>query len=137
MEDNANQIKEIDKCFGSRGEKLEAPGRILIIQNKVHKVCRKGQILPRMLFLFNNILVYATIVVENKRYRNQRIIPLEEVEVEDFKDEIDPISKHGFVIRCPKKSFVVYAQNWTEKNKWVEYITLYANELRESKLKYT
>ncbi|PIO70498.1 hypothetical protein TELCIR_07649 [Teladorsagia circumcincta] len=41
----------------------------------------------RQFFLFNDILVYGNIVISKKRYNKQRIIPLENVELEDLPDE--------------------------------------------------
>lgn len=39
------------------------------------------------MFLFNDILVYGSIVIKNKKYTRQHIIPLENVKIEDCPDD--------------------------------------------------
>ena len=51
------------------------------------KSCRK-KLKPRQFFLFNDILVYGSIIINKKKYNRQHIIPLENVKLEDVHDDI-------------------------------------------------
>lgn len=48
-------------------------------------MCRK-KLKLRQMFLFNDILVYGSIVIKNKKYTRQHIIPLENVKIEDIEE---------------------------------------------------
>ena len=50
------------------------------------KMCRKGP-KKRKIFLFNDILVYGKIIILNRKYADQRILALEDVVLEDFRDD--------------------------------------------------
>jgi hypothetical protein len=50
------------------------------------KGCRK-KLKPRQVFLFNDILVYGSIIINKKKYNRQHIIPLENVKLDDLDDE--------------------------------------------------
>lgn len=47
------------------------------------KICRKKP-KQRQFFLFNDILVYGTILIKKRKYTNQRVIPLEEMQIEEL-----------------------------------------------------
>jgi hypothetical protein len=49
-------------------------------------MCRKKP-KPRQFFLFNDILVYGTILLSKRKYNRQHLIPLEDVQIEDLADE--------------------------------------------------
>ena len=72
----SQRILEIDQCFGLTGQALAVPGRVLIAEGVLTKSCRTG-IKPRQFFLFNDILVYGSIVVKNVQFAKQHIIPLQ------------------------------------------------------------
>uniref|UniRef100_A0A0N4USG7 Pleckstrin homology domain-containing family F member 2 n=1 Tax=Enterobius vermicularis TaxID=51028 RepID=A0A0N4USG7_ENTVE len=75
---------------------------------------------PRQFFLFNDILIYGNILISKKRYNKQHIIPLEEVQLEDLRDDGD--LKNGWLIKTRTKSFAVYAATATEKKEWMLHI---------------
>lgn len=96
------------------------------------------------MFLFNDILVYGSIVIKNKKYTRQHIIPLENVKIEDCEDDgecavnsspsffiliffLDP--PYGWSIRTPIKSFMVYAASQNEKSEWINHINMCIKEL--------
>ena len=84
------------------------------------KSCRTG-VKPRQFFLFNDILVYGSILVRGLRYSRQHILPLQEVSVRmlgEGEGEVD----HGWVINTRTKSFTVYAATRGEKMGWIEAI---------------
>ncbi|RWS30297.1 Pleckstrin domain-containing family F member 2-like protein [Leptotrombidium deliense] len=102
------------------------PGRVLVGEGVLIKNCRKKQ-KKRQFFLFNDVLVYGNIVVKNKKYTQQRIIPLEEVKLEDIKD--DEVMHNGWLIKTPTKSFAVYAATPTEKTEWMQHIQRCVDDL--------
>lgn len=141
----------VESCFGSSGEQLLIPGRVLVGEGVLTKMCRKRP-KPRQFFLFNDILVYGNIVIGKKKYNKQHIIPLEEVQLQGLDDtprelflllfmQINSIiifhfldSRNGWLIRTTSKSFAVYAATSTEKQEWMAHINKCIEDLlRKSK----
>ncbi|CAG7829020.1 unnamed protein product [Allacma fusca] len=118
-EANARRISSVENCFGSSGQPLSVPGRVLVGEGILTKMCRKKP-KPRQFFLFNDILVYGNIVINKKKYNKQHVIPLEEVKLDPLEDE--GLLKNGWVIRTAGKSFAVYAATPTEKAEWMAHI---------------
>ena len=116
---NARRIALVETCFGSAGQSLAAPGRVLVGEGTLTKVCRKCP-KPRQFFLFNDLLVYGNIVTEKKRYNQQRVFPLEEVKQQNLED--DDQTKNGWLICTQGKSFIVYAADAGEKKEWMTHI---------------
>ena len=126
---------------GVSGQTLAVKGRVLIAEGVLTKSCRSG-IKARQFFLFNDILVrsqsedldtcvlccqvYATILVQNVKYRAQHVIPLEEVSVR-LLEEGEGETDHGWVLHTREKSFTVYAATRGEKTEWINAI----NKVRE------
>lgn len=75
----------VESCFGSSGQQLTVPGRVLVGEGVLTKMCRKRS-KARQFFLFNDILVYGNIMISKKKYNKQHIIPLEEVELQGLED---------------------------------------------------
>lgn len=50
--------------------------RVLVGEGVLTKICRKKP-KPRQFFLFNDVLVYGTIIIAKKKYTGQHLIPLE------------------------------------------------------------
>ncbi|GIX73450.1 pleckstrin homology domain-containing family F member 2 [Caerostris darwini] len=125
-EANARRIATVENCFGANGQPLAIPGRVLVGEGVVTKMCRKKP-KTRQFFLFNDILVYGNIVMDKKKYNKQHIIPLEEVKLENLED--DGILKNGWLIRTPTKSFAVYAATATEKTEWMAHINKCVEDL--------
>ncbi|RWS15865.1 Pleckstrin domain-containing family F member 2-like protein [Dinothrombium tinctorium] len=123
---NHNRIANVENCFGISGVPLNIPGRVLVGEGILTKMCRKKP-KPRQFFLFNDILVYGNIVLKGKKYSRQHIIPLEEVKLEDLKD--DDAMQNGWLIKTPTKSFAVYAATNTEKQEWMQHIQRCVDEL--------
>lgn len=118
-EANARRIAIVESCFGGSGEPLAVPGRVLVGEGVLTKMCRK-KAKARQFFLFNDILVYGNIVINKKKYNKQNIIPLEEVKLESLED--DGVYRNGWLIRTASKSFAVYAATSTEKEEWMAHI---------------
>ena len=96
-------------------------GRVLIAEGVLTKSCRTG-VKPRQFFLFNDILVYASILVRDVKYAKQHIIPLQEVSVRMLGEGEDGEVGHGWMVNTRTKSFTVYAATRAEKNGWIEAI---------------
>lgn len=75
----------VENCFGSSGQPLYVPGRVLVGEGVLTKMCRKRP-KARQFFLFNDILVYGNIVIGKKKYNKQHLIPLEEVQLQTLED---------------------------------------------------
>ncbi|XP_029638243.1 pleckstrin homology domain-containing family F member 2 isoform X1 [Octopus sinensis] len=116
---NHKRIAYVEQCFGASGEKLTRPGRVLVGEGVLTKMCRKKP-KPRQFFLFNDILVYGNIIISKKRYNKQHIIPLDDVKLEDIED--DKNLRNGWKILSPMKSFIVYAATSSEKSEWMAHI---------------
>ncbi|KAL6057250.1 hypothetical protein STEG23_005712 [Scotinomys teguina] len=104
-----------DRCSGE----LALPGRVLLGEGVLTKECRK-KAKPRIFFLFNDILVYGSIVLSKRKYRSQHIIPLEEVTLEPLPETLQ--AKNRWMIKTAKKSFVVSAASPTERQEWISHI---------------
>eukprot|EP00092_Neocalanus_flemingeri_P066710 GFUD01081306.1.p1 GENE.GFUD01081306.1~~GFUD01081306.1.p1 ORF type:complete len:264 (+),score=92.60 GFUD01081306.1:106-897(+) len=118
-EANARRIGLVEGCFGSAGQPLAVPGRVLVGEGVLTKACRK-KLKPRQFFLFNDLLVYGSIIINKKKYNTQHIIPLEEVKLKSLED--DGQFKNGWQICTRGKSFKVYAATATEKQEWMAHI---------------
>jgi len=125
-EANSRRIALVESCFGSSGLPLAVPGRVLVGEGVLTKMCRKKP-KSRQFFLFNDILVYGNIVISKKKYNKQHIIPLEEVKLENCED--DGQLANGWFIRTASKSFAVYAATQIEKKEWMAHITKCIDDL--------
>lgn len=65
-EANTRRISMVENCFGASGQPLSVPGRVLVGEGVLTKMCRKKP-KPRQFFLFNDILVYGNIVFNKKK----------------------------------------------------------------------
>ncbi|UYV72658.1 PLEKHF2 [Cordylochernes scorpioides] len=132
-EENLLRIADVESSFAGGVNEvfvqpLAKPGRVLIGEGVLTKMCRKKP-KPRQFYLFNDILVYGDIIMSKKAYIKQRILPLEDITVEDLAD--DGVMKHGWLIRTPSKSFAVYATSASEKQEWTTYMIKYGKEQLE------
>lgn len=118
-EANARRITLVEGCFGSAGQPLGVPGRVLVGEGVLTKACRKKP-KPRQFFLFNDLLVYGNIIINKKKYNKQHLIPLEEVKLKSLEDEGQ--FKNGWLICTRGKSFAVFAATATEKQEWMAHI---------------
>ncbi|NP_956538.1 pleckstrin homology domain-containing family F member 2 [Danio rerio] len=127
-EANSKRIGVVEACFGTAGQPLAIPGRVLIGEGVLTKLCRKRP-KARQFFLFNDILVYGNIVIQKKKYNKQHIIPLESVTIDTVEDEGE--LRNGWLIKTPTKSFAVYAATATEKSEWMSHINKCVSDLLE------
>lgn len=81
------------------GVALSNSVRVLVGEGVLKKMCRK-KLKPRQMFLFNDILVYGSIVIRNKKYNRQHIIPLENVKIEVLPDDDGKFLRKVFMFLC-------------------------------------
>lgn len=120
---NTERIRNIEKAFGNDNTNpLAVSGRALVGEGALLKECRK-KAKTRYFFLFNDILVYGTAVINKKKYINQHIINLDKVQIRSIGDSDNPKLRNGWLIMSPKKSFCVYASTPREKIEWMTHIS--------------
>nr|XP_020469389.1 pleckstrin homology domain-containing family F member 1-like [Monopterus albus] len=118
-QENQERIHAVETSFGPLGKSLCKPGRVLIGEGLLRKQSRRGP-RPRVFFLFNDMLVYGSIIWNGHWHKSQKIIPLEEIQLEDLEDGVK--MKNQWLIRTPRKSFYVSAASQQEKRAWIEHI---------------
>lgn len=116
--ENRERILAVESTFPARRSLLE-PGRILVGEGRLLKLCRRGP-QPKAFYLFNDILIYGSIVVPGRWNNYQKIIPLEQVQQEDLEDGLRMANQ--WLLRTPRKSFYVAAASAEEKRTWMDHI---------------
>ncbi|KAM6943527.1 pleckstrin homology domain-containing family F member 1 [Xenentodon cancila] len=126
---NRQRISAVEISFGVSGKPLSLPGRVLIGEGRLMKQSRRRP-QPKVFFLFNDLLVYGSIIMNGRWYNRQQIIPLEDIQLEDLEDSLT--MKNQWLIRTPRKSFYVAAASYEEKQAWIEHITDNRSRLLQS-----
>lgn len=124
--ENSARIHAVESSFGASGKSLYKPGRVLIGEGRLLKLGRRKP-QPKVFFLFNDVLVYGSIILNGRWHKNQKIIPLENIQLEDVTDSEK--LKNQWLIRTPRKSFFVSAPSNEEKRAWIEHIEDYQSSL--------
>lgn len=119
MMENRERILAVENSFSPGGKPLLVPGRVLIGEGRLLKLCRRKP-QPKAFYLFNDILVYGSIVVPGRWNSNQHILHLEELEQENLEDGVG--MRNQWVLRTPHKSFHISAESLEEKRAWMEHI---------------
>lgn len=117
--ENRERILAVENSFMPGGKPLLAPGRILIGEGRLLKLCRRKP-QPKVFFLFNDILVYGSIVVPGRWNSHQQVLRLEELEQENLEDGVG--MNYQWLLRTPRKSFHISAVSQEEKWAWMEHI---------------
>lgn len=117
--DNKERIHAVESSFGPSGKPLSQPGRVLIGEGRLVKQSRRGP-QPKVFFLFNDVLVYGSIILNGRWHKKQQIIPLEDIQLEDLEDSAR--MRNQWLIRTPRKSFYVAASSYEEKRAWIEHM---------------
>lgn len=118
-QENRERIHAIENSFRPTGKPLSQPGRILIGEGRLMKQSRRGP-QPKVFFLFNDMLVYGSIILNGWWHKKQQIIPLEDIQLEDLEDGVT--MRNQWLVRTPRKSFFLAAVSCEEKQAWMEHI---------------
>ncbi|KAM6977844.1 pleckstrin homology domain-containing family F member 1 [Aplochiton taeniatus] len=118
-QENRDRIQVVESSFGPSGKPLNRPGRVLVGEGRLKKLSRRRP-QSKVFYLFNDVLVYGTIVLHGHWHKSQKIFPLENIQLEDLEDS--PQMKNQWLIRTPRKSFYVSASSPEEKQAWLEHI---------------
>ncbi|XP_028295760.1 pleckstrin homology domain-containing family F member 1 [Gouania willdenowi] len=117
---NKERILAVERSFVSSKKPLYKSNRVLIGEGRLRKQRRSGGSRPKAFFLFNDVLVYGTIVVYGKWYKNQKVVDLVNLQVEDVDDGVT--MKNQWLMRTPCKSFYVGASSPEEKQAWLKHL---------------
>ncbi|KJE92524.1 hypothetical protein CAOG_03475 [Capsaspora owczarzaki ATCC 30864] len=118
---NIDRIQAVEACFGSSGKMLQKAGRVLIGEGILTKMCRK-KLKPRQFYLFNDCIVYGSIIIPRKKLTRQRLIPLAHMFLRPIADTESAAMKHGWYILSKGKSFQVFTATEQEKREWMAHI---------------
>ncbi|KAK0139548.1 Pleckstrin y domain-containing family F member 1 [Merluccius polli] len=116
---NHGRIQAVESSFRMSGKPLATPGRVLFGEGQLLKRSRR-RCQPKVFFLFSDVLVYGSIIVAGRWYKNQKTISLADIQLEDLEDSI--WMENQWLIRTPRKSFYVAAGCPEEKQAWMEHI---------------
>ncbi|XP_023349580.1 facilitated trehalose transporter Tret1-2 homolog [Eurytemora carolleeae] len=114
-EESFGRIRMIENCFGSAGRRIQADHRILLAEGMLSKKSH-GKTRRRHFFLFNDILMWGSVLRENLNLIRQKIEKLENIQVEDIKGSI------AWRIITPGKTFLLEATCEAEKLQWMMLI---------------
>ncbi|XP_035471520.1 pleckstrin homology domain-containing family F member 2 [Scophthalmus maximus] len=117
--ENRERIHAVENSFGPSGRPLDKPDRILMGEGHLMKQGRR-KLEQKAFFLFNDILVYGSMVLNGRWHKKQKIIPLEDLQLEDVEDGLG--LRNQWLIRTPRKSFFVSASTYEEKRAWIDHI---------------
>lgn len=117
--ENFARIQAVENSFGATKRTLSKPGRVLMGEGRLMKQGRRKP-QQKAFFLFNDVLVYGSIILNGRWHKNPKIIPLEDIQLEDVDD--DDELRNRWLIRTPRKSFFVTAPSYEEKRAWMDHI---------------
>lgn len=81
--ESCQRIQMIENCFGTSGNTINDGKRVLLAEGLLTKHS-DGKRVRRHFFLFNDLLVWGSVIKENINYIRQKIVPLDSLEFENI-----------------------------------------------------
>ena len=123
--ESSHRIQMIQNSFGTTGRLLNDGTRILFAEGFLMK--RNGERSNRRhFFLFNDILVWGSVIKENINYIRQRLIRLNGLEIENIKES------NSWRVVTSEGNFVLEADSEEEKFKWMLLINFAQSRLENN-----
>ena len=117
-QEGMGKLLQIQKAFSGLQESLLVPGRKLLKEGVLMKVCRKDN-KPRVFFLFSDVLLYGA-VLSATSYKYHLTLKLETVQA-SLRDDTEEL-KNSLSIKSSNKSFVIFAESPEVRDSWVSAI---------------
>eukprot|EP01102_Stenamoeba_stenopodia_P020116 TRINITY_DN7742_c0_g1_i2.p1 TRINITY_DN7742_c0_g1~~TRINITY_DN7742_c0_g1_i2.p1 ORF type:complete len:641 (+),score=97.16 TRINITY_DN7742_c0_g1_i2:458-2380(+) len=123
---NKEKLLSLQQSFGNglKFKLTDNPKRIYIRDGLVNKICRRGVSKRRQMFLFNDILIYASFGTLG-RYTFHRILKTVDMQVLPTKEPA-----HAFKILGAEKSFIVSCDSEEDKESWMSDIARVCEQMR-------
>ncbi len=97
--ESCQRIQMIENCFGTSGRTLNEGTRILLAEGILTKRS-DGKLVRRHFFLFNDLLVWGSVIKENINYIRQKVVPLDSLELENINHT------NQWIIKTPGKNCI-------------------------------
>ncbi|XP_026166656.1 FYVE, RhoGEF and PH domain-containing protein 6-like [Mastacembelus armatus] len=128
--DNFQKLIQV-QCSLNGHHEIVQPGRIFLKEGVLMKLSRKVM-QPRMFFLFNDVLLYAT-PVQSGQYKLNNMLSLAGMKVskpsqEAYQNELN--------IESVERSFILYASSDTERDEWLEAISTAIRDYTKKKISF-
>lgn len=128
-QENMEKLLVIQNSISGLPETLLVPGRKLLKEGILMKVCRKSN-KPRIFFLFSDVLVYGDVLGE-KSYKHHLTLPIENVHVTAREDT--EALQNCFYIVSSHKSFKVFTESPEQRESWAKAVTNASEARRRNK----
>ncbi|XP_076028156.1 FYVE, RhoGEF and PH domain-containing protein 6-like [Genypterus blacodes] len=128
--DNFQKLIQV-QCRLNRQHEIVQPGRIFLREGVLKKLSRKVM-QPRMFFLFNDVLMYTT-PLQSGQFKLNNMLSLAGMKVskpsqEAYQNELN--------IESVERSFILSASSATERDGWLEAISMAINDYTRKKITF-
>ena len=99
--ESCQRIQMIENCFGTSGRTLNEGTRVLLAEGILTKRS-DDKLVRRHFFLFNDFLVWGSVIKENINYIRQKVVSLDSLDLENISHT------NQWTIKTPGKKCVTY-----------------------------
>ncbi|XP_061533002.1 FYVE, RhoGEF and PH domain-containing protein 6-like isoform X2 [Phycodurus eques] len=128
--DNFQKLIQVQCSLNGRHE-IVRPGRTFLKEGLLNKLSRKVM-QPRMFFLFNDTLLYAT-PVQSGQYKCKNMLSLAGMKVSKPSQEAH---QNEFTIESVERSFILSASSASERDEWLEAISTAIGDYTKKKITF-
>ncbi|XP_044049424.1 FYVE, RhoGEF and PH domain-containing protein 6-like [Siniperca chuatsi] len=128
--DNFQKLIQV-QCSLNGHHEIVQPGRIFLKEGILKKLSRKVM-QPRMFFLFNDTLLYTT-PVQSGQYKFNNMLSLAGMKVSKPTQEA---SQNELNIESVERSFILSASSATERDEWLEAISMAISDYTRKKISF-